>query len=140
MQPRNRMAMICGSCRLVNGQAPPGIKTPEELGRWRCGSCGAWNGVESETTKMLSSLRQRAPGQGSWDAGRVQPQPQVSSDNIPVQPEEEAEFAENSEEVEPESEDVKKEEESEQDEVKDEQKSEPEPEPVRRSKRKGGKK
>lgn len=58
MQPRNRMAMICGSCRLVNGQAPPGIKTPEELGRWRCGSCGAWNGEESETTKILSSLRQ----------------------------------------------------------------------------------
>ncbi|KAF7718871.1 Uncharacterized protein PECH_007186 [Penicillium ucsense] len=56
-QPRNRMAMICNSCRLVNGQAPPGIKTPEELGRWRCGSCGAWNGEESETTQLLSSLR-----------------------------------------------------------------------------------
>lgn len=58
MQPRNRMAMICSSCRLVNGQAPPGIKTLEELGRWKCGSCGSWNGVESETTKILSTLRQ----------------------------------------------------------------------------------
>ncbi|KAJ5469263.1 hypothetical protein N7539_008881 [Penicillium diatomitis] len=56
-QPRNRMAMICSSCRLVNGQAPPGIKTLEELGRWKCGSCGAWNGEESETTQLLSSLR-----------------------------------------------------------------------------------
>lgn len=60
MQPRNRMAMICGSCRLVNGQAPPGIKTLEELGRWRCGSCGAWNGEESEATKILSTLKQNA--------------------------------------------------------------------------------
>ncbi|CAI7616944.1 unnamed protein product [Penicillium glandicola] len=67
-QPRNRMAMICSACRLVNGQAPPGIKTPEELGRWRCGSCGAWNGVESEATKMLTSLRQDAvPGEGTWE-------------------------------------------------------------------------
>lgn len=69
MQPRNRMAMICSSCRLVNGQAPPGIKTPEELGRWRCGSCGAWNGVESETTKILTSLRQNSgPAEGNWDS------------------------------------------------------------------------
>lgn len=68
-QPRNRMVMICSGCRLVNGQAPPGIKTPEELGRWRCGSCGAWNGVESETTQILSSLRQDAgPAEGSWEA------------------------------------------------------------------------
>ncbi|KXG48520.1 uncharacterized protein PGRI_023900 [Penicillium griseofulvum] len=67
-QPRNRMVMMCTACRLVNGQAPPGIKTPEELGRWRCCSCGAWNGVESETTKILSSLRQDAvPGEGAWE-------------------------------------------------------------------------
>jgi hypothetical protein len=67
MQPRNRMAMICGSCRLVNGQAPPGIKTLEELGRWRCGSCGAWNGEVSETTKILSTLRQNAgPAEGAY--------------------------------------------------------------------------
>ena len=67
-QPRNRMAMICSACRLVNGQAPPGIKTPEELGRWRCCSCGAWNGVESETTKILSSLRQdNVSAEGTWE-------------------------------------------------------------------------
>ncbi|KAJ5301639.1 hypothetical protein PENANT_c002G04623 [Penicillium antarcticum] len=67
-QPRNRMVMICTSCRLVNGQAPPGIKTPEELGRWRCGSCGARNGSESETSQMLTSLRQEnAPAEGAWE-------------------------------------------------------------------------
>ncbi|KAJ5237029.1 hypothetical protein N7489_007120 [Penicillium chrysogenum] len=66
-QPRNRMVMMCSACRLVNGQAPPGIKTPEELGRWRCGNCKAWNGVESETTKILSSLRQDGPPEGTWE-------------------------------------------------------------------------
>lgn len=67
-QPRNRMAMICSTCRLVNGQAPPGIKTPVELGRWRCGSCGAWNGVESETNQILTNLRdQIAPAERTWE-------------------------------------------------------------------------
>lgn len=67
-QARNRMVLICNECRLVNGQVPPGIKTPEELGRWRCGSCRAWNGVESEATKMLSSLRQdTVPAEGTWE-------------------------------------------------------------------------
>ena len=43
---KNRLALICINCRLVNGQAPPGIRSLEGVGRWRCGSCGAWNGVE----------------------------------------------------------------------------------------------
>ena len=45
--PQNRLALICQRCRLVNGQAAPGVKTLEEVGRWRCGGCGAWNGVET---------------------------------------------------------------------------------------------
>ncbi|KAE8153395.1 hypothetical protein BDV25DRAFT_127323 [Aspergillus avenaceus] len=56
-QPKNRTVLICSSCRLVNGQAPPGVKTLEELGRWRCGSCGTWNGVESEAKKVLAGIR-----------------------------------------------------------------------------------
>ncbi|OOF92936.1 hypothetical protein ASPCADRAFT_209590 [Aspergillus carbonarius ITEM 5010] len=55
-QPKNRIVLICSTCRLVNGQAPPGVKTLEELGRWRCGSCGAWNGEESEA-KVLAGIR-----------------------------------------------------------------------------------
>lgn len=43
---KNRLALLCSHCRLVNGQAPPGTRSLEEIGRWRCGSCGAWNGVE----------------------------------------------------------------------------------------------
>lgn len=32
------------------------MKTLEELGRWRCGSCGTWNG-ESETAKALANIK-----------------------------------------------------------------------------------
>ncbi|KAJ5241790.1 uncharacterized protein N7469_000117 [Penicillium citrinum] len=130
MQPRNRMAMICASCRLVNGQAPPGIKTPEELGRWRCGSCGAWNGVESETSKMLSTLKQRAPGRGSWDAG------QTSTEDVSSHTDDDAVMVENgADDVEQGDAEQVKEESG--DEVKEEKTAS---EPVRRSKRKGGKK
>jgi hypothetical protein len=76
---------------------------------------------------MLSSLRQRAPGQGSWDAGR---------EDVPGQIEEEdAVFVQNSEGA---AESAK--EESEEEEVDQEEEEKSEPEPVRRSKRKGGKK
>lgn len=54
--PRNRLVLICQNCRLVNGQAPPGVKTLEEIGRWRCASCGAWNGEESDAKKMLANI------------------------------------------------------------------------------------
>ncbi|KAH1488418.1 hypothetical protein LV164_008110 [Aspergillus fumigatus] len=68
-QPKNRMALICATCRLVNGQAPPGVKTLEELGRWRCGSCGAWNGEESEAKKMLAGMRDQArSADGAWES------------------------------------------------------------------------
>ncbi|KAF7586489.1 hypothetical protein BBP40_008790, partial [Aspergillus hancockii] len=67
-QPKNRTVLICHSCRLVNGQAPPGIKSLEELGRWRCGSCGAWNGVESEAKKVLAGIRNEPPSaDGTWE-------------------------------------------------------------------------
>ncbi|KAL2849897.1 hypothetical protein BJY01DRAFT_245695 [Aspergillus pseudoustus] len=56
-QPKNRIVLICSSCRLVNGQAPPGVKSLEELGRWRCGGCGAWNGEESATKKVLADIK-----------------------------------------------------------------------------------
>ena len=55
--PRNRLALICRKCRLVNGQAPPGTTSLEDLGRWRCISCGATNGQESEVGRMLPNVR-----------------------------------------------------------------------------------
>lgn len=77
MQTKNRLALICSTCRLVNGQAPPGIKTPEELGRWRCGACGTWNGEESEASKVLAGIRDQSQsqprtvsvnGDGPWES------------------------------------------------------------------------
>lgn len=67
-QPKNRVALICSTCRLVNGQAPPGIRTLEELGRWRCGGCNAWNGEESETTKVLADIRGQSKSQPQSDS------------------------------------------------------------------------
>ncbi|KAH0543719.1 hypothetical protein FGG08_002035 [Glutinoglossum americanum] len=58
--PRNRLALICAHCRLVNGQAPPGIKRLEDLGKWRCGGCGGWNGEEDEAKKIIAEVRDQA--------------------------------------------------------------------------------
>ncbi|KAL1851461.1 hypothetical protein Plec18167_008652 [Paecilomyces lecythidis] len=58
--PKNRLALICSNCRLVNGQAPPGVKSLEEIGKWRCGGCGAWNGEESEAKKMIANMRRQS--------------------------------------------------------------------------------
>nr|POF04047.1 protein lunapark-b [Quercus suber] len=55
-QAKNRIALICQSCRLVNGQAPPGARTVEDIGTWRCSSCQAWNGVESEEKRVLREM------------------------------------------------------------------------------------
>lgn len=56
--PRNRLALICKKCRLVNGQAPPGFKRPEDVGKWRCGECGTMNGEETDTTKIIARIEE----------------------------------------------------------------------------------
>ncbi|KAJ5118244.1 hypothetical protein N7448_009959 [Penicillium atrosanguineum] len=129
MQPRNRMAMICTSCRLVNGQAPPGIKTPEELGRWRCGSCGNWNGVESETTKILSTLRETVAPEGTLDQ---------TSTEVPTQ----EEFADDDDEVivSREDQNTPSQDSDDLEETQNTPEEDSKAEPVRRSKRKGAKK
>ncbi|KAM0800285.1 hypothetical protein BDR22DRAFT_852472 [Usnea florida] len=58
--PRARLALICSNCRLVNGQAPPGVKRLEDVGKWRCGGCGATNGKESEVKKIVASIKKQA--------------------------------------------------------------------------------
>ncbi|KAH9826446.1 putative integral membrane zinc-ribbon metal-binding protein [Teratosphaeria destructans] len=55
-QAKNRIALICQDCRLVNGQAPPGATTLEDVGKWRCSGCRAMNGVENEEMKMLKRM------------------------------------------------------------------------------------
>ncbi|PLN79642.1 hypothetical protein BDW42DRAFT_172411 [Aspergillus taichungensis] len=68
-QPKNRTVLICSTCRLVNGQAPPGVKSLEELGRWRCCGCGAWNAEKSEATKVLAGMKdqQRETTEPAWE-------------------------------------------------------------------------
>lgn len=58
-QAKNRFALICSQCRLVNGQAPPGVRSLEDVGRWKCKECGTTNGVESEVGKVLQQAEKR---------------------------------------------------------------------------------
>lgn len=55
--PKNRLALICKNCRLVNGQAPPGVMTLEAVGKWRCLRCGTMNGEESEAKLIVADVR-----------------------------------------------------------------------------------
>ncbi|KAL9615264.1 MAG: hypothetical protein Q9167_000235 [Letrouitia subvulpina] len=55
--PRNRLALICSKCRLVNGQAPPGVKQLEDVGTWRCAGCGTMNGKEDEAKRIIKDMR-----------------------------------------------------------------------------------
>lgn len=58
--PRHRLALICHQCRLVNGQAPPGIQRLEEVGKWRCAGCNFMNGEEKEETRLLKQVQEHA--------------------------------------------------------------------------------
>lgn len=68
-KPVHRLALICTHCRLVNGQAPPGVRDLGELGRWRCAACKGWNGsVQSEVSKALGETGgEGAEGSGAKD-------------------------------------------------------------------------
>ncbi|KAF1829594.1 hypothetical protein BDW02DRAFT_642741 [Decorospora gaudefroyi] len=81
-QAKNRFALICSECRLVNGQAPPGARTLDDVGRWRCGGCSAWNGTEKPKEDDVATLvkgwedeRKRKGGEKSVDGG-------IDSDNL----------------------------------------------------------
>lgn len=67
-QPKNRLALICANCRLVNGQAPPGTRSVEDVGRWRCGECRAWNGVEKvekeDVVGLVREMEEKNRGRG----------------------------------------------------------------------------
>ncbi|KAK4102828.1 hypothetical protein N658DRAFT_446370 [Parathielavia hyrcaniae] len=53
---KNRIVLICFSCRLVNGQAPPGTKSLSELGMWKCMACGASNGELDEGKRIVQEV------------------------------------------------------------------------------------
>lgn len=72
--PKNRLALICKNCRLVNGQAPPGVKTLEDVGRWRCSGCGTMNGEESEVKRLVKEMKQQeVTGSGLSREERLEP-------------------------------------------------------------------
>ncbi|KAI0111160.1 hypothetical protein GGR51DRAFT_547335 [Nemania sp. FL0031] len=54
--PKNRIVLICNKCRLVNGQAPPGVKNIAELGAWKCMGCGFTNGEMDEGKKIIQEV------------------------------------------------------------------------------------
>jgi len=66
---KNRLVLLCSTCRLVNGQAPPGVNTLEALGRWRCAGCGSWNGVESEGAKVVKEIAKSSKSENTqgWE-------------------------------------------------------------------------
>jgi hypothetical protein len=61
--PKNRVVLICEHCRLVNGQAPPGVKRLQDIGKWRCIGCGGWNGEQDEGAKIVQEMKERVDTQ-----------------------------------------------------------------------------
>jgi len=76
--PRNRLALICQKCRLVNGQAPPGVKTLEDVGKWRCSSCGTMNGADPVAEKLVADITKEARRGGDGASELASPVSQVS--------------------------------------------------------------
>lgn len=77
---KNRLVLICQRCRLVNGQAPPGVRSLDEVGPWKCMACGEMNGEVDEGKRIVNEvLAQQAAGhdtapaaaEGSSDDGLV---------------------------------------------------------------------
>lgn len=54
---KNRYALICDSCRMVNGLAPPGTRSLEEMDGWGCARCGAMNGQAVSRSPSMASSR-----------------------------------------------------------------------------------
>ena len=82
---RNRMALICQQCKLVNGQAPPGVRSVEELGQWKCAGCGSMNGTDNEAKKLVEEMTQRKgyfseTKAAAQEAGQASETSQSSSD------------------------------------------------------------
>ncbi|GJD03990.1 hypothetical protein ColKHC_12815 [Colletotrichum higginsianum] len=68
---KNRIALICANCRLVNGQAPPGTKTLSEIGTWKCMGCGAANGEMDEGKRIMQEVLGSRGGGGGGNGDGV---------------------------------------------------------------------
>ncbi|KFY03297.1 hypothetical protein O988_01594 [Pseudogymnoascus sp. VKM F-3808] len=67
--PKNRVVLLCSHCRLVNGQAPPGVKRVEEVGEWRCFNCGGVNGKDEGKRMVEEIMRGEEEGRSEKGEG-----------------------------------------------------------------------
>ncbi|KAM0547855.1 hypothetical protein ACHAPJ_010201 [Fusarium lateritium] len=82
--PKNRIVLICKSCRLVNGQAPPGTKTLADVGQWRCMSCGALNGEIDEGKRIVNEVLDAAKDAAAEDSTTDEDADEASESPIDV--------------------------------------------------------
>ena len=80
--PKNRMALICQHCRLVNGQAPPGVNRLQDVGKWRCGGCGGWNGEMDEGTKIVKEMTEKIQMEKQEQPGRSSEEELVDTEDM----------------------------------------------------------
>jgi hypothetical protein len=99
-QAKNRFALICQNCRLINGQAPPGARTLEDVGKWRCQNCGSMNGVENEAEKLVKQVSRRDV-ESPTIPGRQEEYPSEDGENTPLEEEDEDEEGEGIREASP---------------------------------------
>ena len=78
--PRNRIILICNNCRLVNGQAPPGVKQLEDVGTWRCSGCGVMNGEETEAKRLVAQISKQAKSREALSLVQQEESSKVESD------------------------------------------------------------
>jgi hypothetical protein len=79
--PKNRIVLLCRKCRLVNGQAPPGTRSLEEMGSWRCKECHALNGQDSEAKAMIREIAgESTVSDGAKEMQEVQGAEKLSAD------------------------------------------------------------
>ncbi|CAM1501541.1 Fc.00g035250.m01.CDS01 [Cosmosporella sp. VM-42] len=90
--PKNRIVLICKSCRLVNGQAPPGTKTLSDVGVWRCMSCNAMNGELDEGKRIVNEVLAAAEENQEDQEDEQETGEDGSSDAVEVSKEEVAEM------------------------------------------------
>ncbi|KAI2627144.1 hypothetical protein GGS21DRAFT_528753 [Xylaria nigripes] len=83
--PKNRIVLICGECRLVNGQAPPGVKNLSELGTWKCMGCGYTNREINEGQKIMQQVLDRKKSNRGENGSTDERDSDRSSDVVKVE-------------------------------------------------------
>ncbi|KAI5778959.1 hypothetical protein EDC01DRAFT_634440 [Geopyxis carbonaria] len=57
---KNRFALICQNCRMVNGLAPPGTRSMDDIDTWGCARCGAMNAGHKQQLGVKGSPDKRS--------------------------------------------------------------------------------